>query len=409
MISRFNKNSSSRCARSIGALLLFFNLTTANALPHRPRPIIIKVLLDEFSKKTAFSIKAKNKLAIRMGWNKKSPTINLPRNHFQVVFNDKGLFGRNRKRAFRKIKNDEIHFKSRREPIEVNGKQYAGIISLQYNSSNKKLYLINKLNLEDYVYSVLRAESYQTWPHRMQKIQAIISRTYAVRQMMTKRKNRKNKDPYDIKRTNFHQRYTGSHNFHHLRQAVNETRGLVLTHNKEIVLAMFDACCGGTIPANMKGIEFSKAPYLARKKPCNFCKNYCLYRWKRTIPTKNFVDYLMKNKSVAKQIPRHKNLSQIRVLDRDKAGVVHKISLSFCNKKCTISGNDLWMSMKNRVRSQNFSLRKDRNNVVITGRGFGHQVGLCQRGARELVRQKWPIKRILAFYYPQTTLSRLKT
>jgi stage II sporulation protein D len=38
--------------------------------------------------------------------------------------------------------------------------------------------------------------------------------------------------------------------------------------------------------------------------------------------------------------------------------------------------------------------------MLFEGRGRGHGVGLCQRGALALARQGWSAERILAHYYP---------
>lgn len=301
------------------------------------------------------------------------------------------------------VASNELYFKSQDNMITVNGQQYNGLVAIKLVPKEKKLYLLNKLGLENYVYSVLRAESYQSWPHDMQKIQAIVSRTYAVHQMLVQKK-RKNPFPYDIKRSNFHQRYPGNHKYHHLWDAVNQTKGTILTHNDYVVLAMFDACCGGSIPANMTGIDFDKAPYLARKEPCQFCKNYGLYQWKRRLSTKDLLTKLAAKGLVSK---KHR-ITGLKITDRDKAGIVHRIEIQQGKRRTTITGKDLWASMNNIVRSQNFTLKKVNNTIEINGRGFGHQMGLCQRGARELVRNNWDLRNILSFYYPNTKLAKLR-
>lgn len=390
---------------------LLFLVLTINAYADTqeaiPRSIKIKVLLNEYQtdKKHVFKIKTKEKLFLKI---KKSKTYSMRTPRLEIMTKNNALYARNKIGPFKKIRSDELHIKSH-HPIVVNDKQYSGIISLQLCSKTKKLYLINKLDLEDYVYAVLLAESYQTWPHEMQKIQAITSRTYAVHQMINQQK-RKNKKMYDIKRNTYHQRYNGNHNYIHLRRAVTDTKNLILTYRGDVVLTMFDACCGGSTPAYMQGINFDKAPYLARNTPCKYCKKYRLYRWKRKLPVTTFLNYLYKYPPIARKLSKHKTLHSIQITKQDKAGIVHKIKISQTPKKSIfVSGKDLWMSMSNLIRSQNFVIKKEKNNILISGKGFGHQIGLCQRGARELVRCGWPLKKILAFYYPNTNPARLTT
>jgi stage II sporulation protein D len=46
--------------------------------------------------------------------------------------------------------------------------------------------------------------------------------------------------------------------------------------------------------------------------------------------------------------------------------------------------------------------------IPLLGRGYGHQVGLCQAGAVELGRRQWSYRQILAFYYSNVALRRLQ-
>jgi stage II sporulation protein D len=259
------------------------------------------------------------------------------------------------------------------------------------------------------------------WPHQMQKIQAIITRSYAVRQIIERKKRQKNKNTsvakkiYDIKRNNFHQCYDGTHKHEYLRLAVNETKGQILTYKDNVVLTMFDACCGGTIPANISGINFKKEPYLARKIPCKFCKKYKLYRWQRSIPIGKFIQYLYDYPATAAKLPPKSkicrpglNTTKIKIIRKDKAGMTQRIQIHQGKNKAIIHGKHLWLAMKKIIRSQNFSIKKQGNKILIKGKGFGHQLGLCQRGAKELVQRGFSIKKILQFYYPKTKLCSLK-
>ncbi len=47
------------------------------------------------------------------------------------------------------------------------------------------------------------------------------------------------------------------------------------------------------------------------------------------------------------------------------------------------------------------------SEIRIMGRGYGHQVGLCQAGARQLGKRRWSYRQILAFYYSRVALRRL--
>jgi stage II sporulation protein D len=60
------------------------------------------------------------------------------------------------------------------------------------------------------------------------------------------------------------------------------------------------------------------------------------------------------------------------------------------------------------LASTRFSVRRDQNELVFTGRGFGHGVGLCQAGAVRLAGDGQSVVEILSHYFPGTRLRRLE-
>lgn len=289
--------------------------------------------------------------------------------------------------------------------IKLNETSYRGGISFVIH--NKCHYVINTLPLHDYLTSILRFETYQSWPLEMHKVQAIVSRTYALHHIMNARRQQK---PYDIKCSNFHQTYKGLHTFDHLKQAVSETKNMVITHKEIPISAMFDICCGGIIPAHMKAPQFDYAPYLNRNHPCTFCKNYTLHTWKQVIPYTSLIEKLNADKQLKPLLNTIGRLQNITIKEKDKAGIVHKLNLIGTKKTTWCSGKRFSKNIKG-VRSLSFSLQpsSSHNTIIIKGNGYGHLLGLCQRGAYELVKQSWKVSDIIHFYYPNTHISSLNS
>jgi stage II sporulation protein D len=44
--------------------------------------------------------------------------------------------------------------------------------------------------------------------------------------------------------------------------------------------------------------------------------------------------------------------------------------------------------------------------ITITGKGWGHGVGMSQWGARKMAEEGWDYSKIIGYYYPQTHLKR---
>ena len=56
------------------------------------------------------------------------------------------------------------------------------------------------------------------------------------------------------------------------------------------------------------------------------------------------------------------------------------------------------------VPSTQFTIESVGENIVLSGYGAGHAVGMCQWGAKELAELGYSFSTILAYYYPGTEL-----
>lgn len=111
---------------------------------------------------------------------------------------------------------------------------------------NKRLIVINKLPLEEYLLGVVPAEMPARWNIEAHKAQAVAARSYAIANLGKRRYA-----GYDLKDTPHDQAYGGaSAETAQTSQAVIATRGVVITHNNKIIPAYYHASSGGqTLPA----------------------------------------------------------------------------------------------------------------------------------------------------------------
>lgn len=288
-----------------------------------------------------------------------------------------------------------IQIKPKEGHLSFNEREYHGDILLIYE--NKKFFIVNMLHLEEYIVSVLRTESWPGWPLEVNKALAIACRTYAIAMVG---RSKKSNLPYHIRNTNLHQTYSGVHSNQLLRQAVQETEGVFLMHDNKPILAMFDGCCGGIIPAHIKDFDFTQAPYLARTYPCTYCKKSKMYSWKAEFELSK----------IQERLADHWNdkhvLRDFRIVKKDKAGLVNELLCKGSRFNKNISGKKIY-SLFDEIKSYCFTVDRKGNKVIITGRGRGHHIGLCQWGARHMVEDSWDYKGILNYYYPGTQLARL--
>lgn len=281
--------------------------------------------------------------------------------------------------------------------FKYNSNNYDGFCEVVFLEKTGSWCLINHVDIEDYVASVIHSESWPGWPDEINKVLSICVRTYGVSKLFEK----KNINiPFDIKNNNSHQVYRGSYKPEKFKKIVESTKGLVLSWKDKPILAMFDIACGGIIPAHKLGIDLNKAPYLGRTYACGYCKDYHLSQWKIQYSIEDI------NNICQPILEQPGKIRDIIISKKDKSGCVTELKLSVNYKWVPISAKK-FKSVFKKFKSLNFSIKKENKHIVFTGKGFGHLTGLCQRGAYKMVKLGFIYQDILRFYYPNTQLKRL--
>lgn len=294
-----------------------------------------------------------------------------------------------------KISADRIAVEPRQGYLHLNGNDYDG--SMLFSYDKKKGYCMSQLDIESYIASVLSCESWPGWPIEVNKAFAIGCRSYLVAKIaVAARKGL----PFHIKNTNIHQTYNGVQTSPELIKAVQETKGIILTYDKKPIDAMFDSCCGGVIPAHISGVNFEHAPYLKRTYPCHYCKPCKIYNWKAQYAMSDLAPMLRKAGIKVGSV------DSIEVSKLDKAGLVTEVLVKDGKKRIRLTGKQCY-ALFGKVNSFCFTIQQEHKNIVITGRGYGHHLGICQWGARRMLDHGATYRDILNFYYPHTEYMKL--
>ncbi len=282
--------------------------------------------------------------------------------------------------------------------IEFQKNQYLGSFLL-FNEKNQ-LYLINTLDIDDYLLSVIKHEGWPGWPIEMNKVLAIACRTYLIWQALQAQKANR---LYHIENGIKHQTYKGHHGqAAKFKQAVLQTKDMFVSFNEKPALTMYDSCCGGIVPAHIDDPDYKRISYLAREYPCTFCKNYKVFHWHLDFSTEIIIERLKKD------FPHVVKLIDMSVLKIDRAGLVKKIQFNVGARKIVITEKKM-KSLFPELKSYCFTITRVHRHYLIEGKGFGHHRGLCQWGAYKLVKDDhWTFSQVLQFYYPGTKLMKLK-
>jgi len=279
------------------------------------------------------------------------------------------------------------------ERIRLGGNLYKGDILIRA-TPDKKLDIIEYLPLEEYLYGVLPYEMSPDWPLEALKAQAVASRTYALKNINPSR-------DYDVSNGVEMQVYSGTKKINsRIIEAVNATRGEVLKYKGRMIMAFFHANCGGhTTSVSSAWHEDVIKPLSGVTDP--FCSGSSHYRWDVYIPAADLLKFIQAEGSTALRI------KSVKIAKTDRSG--RAVSLRFATDAgaATVPVSEL----RKRVGTYEFrstlitSITPTKNGYQFEGRGWGHGVGMCQEGAREMAYRGKNYKKILRLYYPGAAIT----
>ena len=265
--------------------------------------------------------------------------------------------------------------------------------SVQLVRRGKGVLVINQVDLEEYVKGVVPAEVNSAWHPEMLKVQAIAARTYALYQHMLSASR-----DYDVAASIQDQVYRGRQGMDaRVEHAVESTRGLVVTHQGAPIYAAFSSTAAGITEDAM--IVWSKdLPYL-KGVECPFDVESPYYQWKASFK----IDTLEKN--LRRQGVSVGTIATITPLAHSRAGRVATLRILHSKGELILRGEDLRKAVGYTVvPSTQFTIESIGPDIVLSGYGAGHAVGLCQWGAKELAELGYSFSSILRYYYPGTEL-----
>jgi SpoIID/LytB domain protein len=310
---------------------------------------------------------------------------------------------------------------------------YGGKMTLQPNAYGHYT-LVNTVPLETYVRGVLPHEIGTFAPKAALEAQAIIARTYALRNV-----RRFAVDNYQLCADTHCQVYQGLSGVAKTTdQAIALTRGQVLTYNNKIVDALYSSTTGG-VTANFSDIwNGEDRPYL---KPVIDAPNQNLwnlstqnlansqnfrqfiqlktgfneskwdvFRWSRetdiTRITKDLQKFLKAKKS---PYAKFKQVQAMSIVERSSSGRILKLAIKTDIGVFTLEKDEVRSAFAAPISTLFYiqPLNKGQKNLwgyAFIGGGLGHGVGLSQTGAQNLAKLGWSSAKILDFYYPGTQI-----
>ena len=255
--------------------------------------------------------------------------------------------------------------------------------NLKISSDEGKLKIINQVDIEQYVSRVVQAEVGYGANTEYYKIQSIICRTYAVKNL-----ERHVLDGYDLCDMEHCQVYSGLKTpSNEVKTATVATSGLVMLDKANaLILSAFHANCGGQT-SNSEDVWRESRSYLTSVTD-TFCLQSRSATWDKWFPMDEFLNQLGFNSAdtLSDQLIPQPTRSKYFTLEKDSIET---------SKMRRLLG----------LRSTYFDAEFKDGQVKLSGRGYGHGVGLCQQGAMEMARIGYTYSQILGYYYKGVSLA----
>lgn len=319
---------------------------------------------------------------------------------------------------------------STKNVLQIAGKPYLGNVNFAIESGYIRPTNEN-IPFEDYLKGVVPNEMPASWHVEALKAQAVAARTYSVKSIGKV-----------VPDTTAFQVYGGYNWYTNSTKAVDATKGKVLKYNNQLISATYYSSNGGYTEASEE-VWGNALPYLVAKKDTKDPVNaWTLKLSKKQLGTTltastaasewskakeaNAADlaglksWLLKNKETAASDMRIASISSLTFSGKTKGQraktVSIKLNYHLKNKTGTYTVNkSTTASMKmtefrtvmgaTKVKSTFASVKNNTNDFTISGKGYGHGIGMSQYGAKARAESGNSYSSILSFYYPGTKLT----
>jgi stage II sporulation protein D len=291
-------------------------------------------------------------------------------------------------------------------PIRIEGESaplvFKGLVvrgALVIIARDAGLLVVNDLDLEAYVKSVVPSEVPVTWPFEALKAQAIVARTFALH-----KKGERGGQAFDVDATVQSQVYGGlGREDPRASEAVDATAGIVVMHEGRLALTPYHSTSAGPTEDAVEvwGIDLA---YL-KGVECPFDESSSVYRWERRLSFDAIESALREAGHAVGSI------ATLTPLGRNRSGRVSAVRILHSEGELILKGEllrriigyQLLPSMRFDVVDVEAGPRGG-FDVHLRGGGWGHGVGLCQWGMKTLSERGWTADRIIDYYYPGTNL-----
>lgn len=274
-----------------------------------------------------------------------------------------------------------------------------------HNNRNVVVYVVEEgrkkeIDIEEYVTGVLGGEIHNDWPEEALKAQAILARTFVMEFLTDKTSKYEGADvSTDIAEAQAWDQ--GSVN-ERLKKAVQDTTGMVAVYNGQYIKAWFHSHAGGKTASAKEGLNYEdeEPAYIqvvdspdSEEAPKDDAQWTAEFTKAEVIQAAN---------KVGRGI---KSVDSISIGEKGPSGravtlKIGDVSLSAPEFRKAIGSMKMKSTLINEIKVQG-------DRVVISGKGYGHGVGMSQWGAYGMAKEGKTAEEIIKHYFKDVSLVKL--
>ncbi|MDJ0973551.1 MAG: SpoIID/LytB domain-containing protein [Planctomycetota bacterium] len=289
--------------------------------------------------------------------------------------------------------------------FQLDGATYAGVLRIRVHKG--KLECVNELDLETYTAGVIGNEVGPKGAPSTYRAQAVAARTYAWMKITAPGADERSFHLYDTAASQVYRGMSPRYGvpYDAMVRFTRANTGVILTWNARPFRAYYSSTCGGhTTDHRTSRLDPGHAGDVLQGVPCRWCKTSKYFSWPAHVVTDAELVSTLKRIKQPVSMPIHR----VRVKERGRGGWVRTAEVIYGagRKTKTLSGPELRTALG--VRSHNIqTIKRITGGFQVSGRGWGHGVGMCQWGAIEMGKAGASESEILRYYYPGIALRKV--
>lgn len=280
--------------------------------------------------------------------------------------------------------------------VDYDYKQYDTIKLLHADTGE-----IEELPLDTYLLGVVSAEMPANFEQEALNAQALVARTYTIYSIVHNQGKHGDADICDdsnccqawISKEDRMARWEEDQrdaNWRKIETAVNTTAGKIITYDGEVIDAFFHSNSGGATEAPVNVWGGTNYPYLQSVETAGE-DAYSQYSSEATFTKEEF-----NNKILAKHSDftiDYTKEDAIKILEYTESGRIKTIKIGNLN----LSGVEVRTLLG--LKSANFTVNIDGDNIKFEVTGYGHGVGMSQTGADSMAKSGSNYEEIVKHFY----------